>query len=247
MSITKGMVATIQEEGARAYPNEACGLVIKKGKRQVLVTCKNASASPQTHFLIGALERAAITNEGEIVGVWHTHVEASSRPSVVDRAACEDEGVPWYIVGVFKTPDGFSYSEMSITTPSGFELPYLERPYAFGVLDCFSLVRDFYKRDMGIEIEDGPREEGFWRKGMNPFGEGWEERGFVRLTKREEPQVGDIFLIQTTDFGVPDHIAVYIGNDVILHHCHMKLSRRDIYGGYWQKHTTHHLRHKSKC
>jgi cell wall-associated NlpC family hydrolase len=53
--------------------------------------------------------------------------------------------------------------------------------------------------------------------------------------------------MQTDGSGNPNHIAVYIGNEMILHHGHGRLSRRDIYGGFWQKHTTHHLRHKTKC
>jgi cell wall-associated NlpC family hydrolase len=46
---------------------------------------------------------------------------------------------------------------------------------------------------------------------------------------------------------VPNHAAIYIGGDIILHHVYGRLSNRQIYGGYWRKHTTHHLRHKSLC
>lgn len=247
VSISNDLVAIIQAEGAKAYPNEACGVVVRVGKRkQLILACKNNSSTPTKHFLMDACDYADAAEKGEIVGIWHTHPEAPSEASVVDKVGCENGGVPWYIVGVYKTADGFVYDDMAVITPSGFELPYLERPYAFGVLDCYTLVRDFYRRDLGIDIPDGQHVESFWQKDMNPFGEGWKERGFVRLSG-DEPKVGDIFLIQTTNYGVPDHIAVYIGDDMILHHCHGRLSRRDIYGGYWQKHTTHHLRHESKC
>jgi cell wall-associated NlpC family hydrolase len=42
---------------------------------------------------------------------------------------------------------------------------------------------------------------------------------------------------------VPNHAAVYLGDGLILHHLQGRLSSRDVYGGYWQKVTTHALRH----
>ena len=42
---------------------------------------------------------------------------------------------------------------------------------------------------------------------------------------------------------VPNHAAVYLGDGLILHHLQGRLSSRDVYGGYWQKITTHILRY----
>ena len=35
-----------------------------------------------------------------------------------------------------------------------------------------------------------------------------------------------------------------VDDNIILHHCHGRLSSRDVYGGYWRKVTTHVLRHR---
>ncbi|MDP1019744.1 NlpC/P60 family protein, partial [Klebsiella pneumoniae] len=43
---------------------------------------------------------------------------------------------------------------------------------------------------------------------------------------------------------MPDHCAVYIGDGMIMHHQIDRLSCRAYYGGMYQKHTTHHLRHR---
>jgi cell wall-associated NlpC family hydrolase len=42
---------------------------------------------------------------------------------------------------------------------------------------------------------------------------------------------------------VPNHASVYLGDGLILHHLQGRLSSRDVYGGYWQKVSTHALRH----
>ncbi|MCL2874783.1 MAG: C40 family peptidase [Betaproteobacteria bacterium] len=242
------LLAFIQQEGARQYPSEACGLVVRVGKKSVPVACKNVAENPQAHFVMDVVDYAKVSDMGEVVGVWHTHVEIPPTPSVADKRGCENSEMPWYIVSVSKAGDGFAFSDMEILEPSGFELDYLERPYAFGVLDCWSLVRDYYRREYGIRLGDYPRIERFWAKGHNFFGnpEHWKNEGFKQLIGGEEPQAGDLLFFQTSG-DIPNHVAVYIYDDTILHHPHGRLSRRDIYGGYWQKHAIIHLRHEIKC
>lgn len=235
----------MREEGAKAYPNEACGYVVRKGRKSIAVACVNSSETPSSHFLISMQERLRVEQIGEIVGVWHTHVDESPAPSEADKVGCETSDLPWFILSVFGGEE-MGFSELVTVEPCGFELPYLERPYAFGVLDCWSLVRDYYKREFGIALGDYPRIERFWAKGHDLFGLNWKQEGLVQLID-QEPQHGDLFFIQTDAGGVINHVAIYLGDDMILHHCHGRLSRRDIYGGYWQKHTVLHLRHKSKC
>lgn len=244
--MTSDLLDVMKEEGAKAYPHEACGYVIRKGKKSLAVPCVNASETPRNHFLIDAQERHRVESMGEIVGVWHTHVDEPPTPSAADRVGCENSDLPWFILGVNGPAGSPSFSELVTLEPEGFELPYLERPYAFGVLDCWSLVRDFYRREYAIALGDYPRIEDFWLKGMDFFGQGWKEQGFRQLID-QEPAAGDLFLIQTDASGLANHIAIYLGDEVILHHCHGRLSRRDIYGGYWQKHTVIHLRHATKC
>jgi len=244
--ICDDLLAVMKTCAEKSYPNEACGLVVRVGKKSRAIECINVSATPATHFLISPQSYAQVADVGEVVGVWHTHVNGPATASPADMVGCENSEVPWYIVAIHKTDSAFGFSEMVIVEPSGFELPYLERPYAFGVLDCWSLVRDYYRREFDIALGDYPRIERFWANGHNFFGECWPQEGLVRVDG-QEPQVGDLFFIQTDGTGNPNHVAIYIGDELILHHCHGRLSRRDVYGGYWAKHTQIHTRHKSKC
>lgn len=41
---------------------------------------------------------------------------------------------------------------MNVITPDGFEMPYLGRPYVFGVFDCWMLCRDYLKREFNVEL-----------------------------------------------------------------------------------------------
>ena len=61
----------------------------------------------------------------------------------------------------------------------------------------------------------------------------------------EELQYGDAILMQL-GAKLPNHAAVYIGDQLILHHIQDRLSSRDVYGGYYVKSTAMVLRHESR-
>ncbi|EHT6055337.1 C40 family peptidase, partial [Salmonella enterica] len=136
------------------------------------------------------------------------------------------------------------FSEMNVITPDGFEMPYLGRPYVFGVFDCWMLCRDYLKREFNVELNPNPHLHiPSWYTGdTDILDQNYRNEGLVRLAPGTEPQRGDVFFIQ---YGkMPDHCAVYIGDGMILHHQIDRLSCRAYYGGMYQKHTTHHLRHR---
>lgn len=243
MEVNKLIYDFVKEAGLRAYPKEACGLVYAKGKKAFPVECKNVSVEPEHNFLIGADDYAETMNKGEIVGCWHTHCNTDPTPSDADKQGCENTEVVWYIGSVMKNDAGeLQFYGLEVLKPCGFMMPLVGRPYAYGVFDCFTCLRDYYKTEFNIDLPDKTRSENPWDEDPD-FCTHWaEELGFVRTGGI--PKKGDIFLIQT---GVEnsDHVAVYVGDDKILHHMRGRLSRHDIYGGsYWQEHTLSHWRHK---
>ena len=240
------LLKAMQDEAKRVYPQEACGVVVADGKRPVLVGCTNVAEDPNDFFVISPVEYAKAGKVGDIIAIWHSHPERTSDPSGADVAGCESTALDWIIVGLKKQDDEFVFEEPKTIKPTGIETPYVGRPYIVGAYDCYSLVRDYYAREFGIELNYYLHTEKWWEEGKNMFVDNFKVEGFITLIN-EEPQVGDCFLLQCGS-SVPNHAVIYLGDDKILHHCYDRLSRIDIYGGgYWYKHTTHHLRHKSKC
>jgi len=234
-------------EAKRRYPQEACGLIVGAHKRARFIPCENIHERPRDFFSIGRGEYEAAKLDGPILAVWHSHTECAARPSPEDRAACNAGSVPWYIVSVYRQEDGSLNVVLppTIVQPRDEEQPYVGRPYVWGMLDCYALICDYYRREYAIELltHGDLRIPEFWEKGHNFFVDNFSETGFEQLIN-VEPKPGDIFLIQTYG-SIPNHIGVYVGNDRFLHHPHGRLSRFDVYGGsYWLKHTTHHLRHR---
>ena len=115
------------------------------------------------------------------------------------------------------------------------------REWSHGVLDCYALVRDWYQLERGVDLPNFARFDDWWKRGENLYIENFARAGFAPVDA-SDLQAGDCFLMQVAS-SVPNHAAVYLGDGLILHHLQGRLSSRDVYGGYWQKVTTHILRY----
>ena len=103
---------------------------------------------------------------------------------------------------------------------------------------------DWYKRELGIQLGDYFRRDQWWDKGENLYLENFEKEGFTEIPIMEVKR-GDLLLMQLAS-PVPNHAAIYLGDQVVLHHVQGRLSSKDVYGGYYLKNTACALRHESR-
>src|SRR5690606_7844945 len=113
-----------------------------------------------------------------------------------------------------------------------YQAPLRGRPFFYGVLDCCTLVYDYYSRELGIDlpedIRDGDYDE-WWKDGVDLYVERFALAGFLPAPTAMREH--DVLLMQL-DARVANHAAVYIGNTRILHHRYNALSRDAVYGGF---------------
>lgn len=223
------------EHARKELPRESCGLLIVEKGHEVYVPCRNISAFPDA-FEIHPHDYAKAEDRGAIIRVIHSHCYSSPRPSEVDKVMCEATRVPWSIVSV-PNGDWFEFE------PSGYRAPLIGREWAHGLLDCYSIIRDYYAQELGIQIPDFDREFEWWVKGGNLYIENYEKAGF-RQIEMKDIRKNDVLIMQIMS-PVPNHGAVYLGDDMMLHHLSKRLSCRDIFGGYYKKHCVKVLRHEA--
>lgn len=224
----------IREHAAACFPLESCGLVvIRKGKERYW-PCRNM-ARAQDHFQIDPRDYAQAEDTGDVVTIVHSHPNSAPQPSQADLVSCETTGLPWAIVN---WPTG-AVCEFQ---PSRYQAPLIGRVFSHGVLDCYSIIRDYYRETLSIVLPDFERQDDWWMTGADLYRDNFGKAGFYQIAQ-SDLRPHDVILMQLCATKT-NHGAVYLGDGIILHHPMNRLSGRDPYGGFWAKITSLVLRHK---
>ena len=208
-------------------PRESVGvLIVIKGKEQYY-PCNNLSTYSQQCFILDPEDYVKADALGEITAIVHSHPVTPPSPSQADKVSCEQSGLKWHIV--YPKTEMWGYCE-----PTGYKPPLIGRQWVWGVTDCWSLVRDYYKEQHNIQLLDYERPTTPQDFLDNPLFEQYAERtGFRQLNKDEKLQKGDVLLMSILHPTL-NHVAIFLG-DEILHHLADRLSTREPYNEWLLK------------
>lgn len=214
-------------------PEEACG-IIAAGRFH---PCRNVHPRPLESFAIEARDYADLEDAG-IEAIFHSHLGFENYFSLHDIKSCKESNLPW----IMYCTGSNSWHEMD---PTG-NASYLERPWIYGIYDCYGLVRDYFKNEFSIELDDYERGAEFeWKSPeWRMFEKNFKEQGFEEIEGSNLRQ-GDILLMQLqAEF--PNHVGVIHApsQNIFYQHLLDRLSEASVYGGYWQKCTNKILRHR---
>ena len=218
-------------------PKESCGLLVNIKGKERYYPCENLSLSHYQEFILNPEDYVKADNLGEIMAIVHSHPSTPPIPSQADKISCEHSKLPWYIVN----PKTEQWGEC---IPEGYVPDLLGRPWVWGITDCWSLVRDWYKQEKNIELKDYERlmtPEEFLN---NPLFEKYAKNtGFRELAKEEALQKGDVLLMSILHPTL-NHVAIFLG-DMVLHHLADRLSCREPYSEWLLKCTGKRYRYAS--
>ena len=218
-------------------PKESCGLLLNVKGKERYYPCENLSLSHYQEFILNPEDYVKADNLGEIMAIIHSHPCTPPTPSQADRISCEHSKLPWYIVN----PKTEQWGEC---IPEGYTPDLLGRPWVWGITDCWSLVRDWYKQEKNIELKDYERSmtpEEFLKKPL--FEKYAKDTGFRELAKDEALQKGDVLLMSILHPTL-NHVAIFLG-DMVLHHLADRLSCREPYSEWLLKCTGKRYRYAS--
>lgn len=104
------------------YRGPYCGLVIREGRKEVYVPCRNTASTPSEHFRLAPEDLAAAEDRGQVLSVVHSHPDYPVAPSEADRVSCEASGLPWHILEVRRGDDEqVRAGELVSFTPDGYQ------------------------------------------------------------------------------------------------------------------------------
>ena len=210
-------------------PNEACGVFAIIEGKEIFWPCKNLAEGKFDFFMLDPDDWEECEDTGEVVGVIHSHPVGAATPSDTDRAACEHLGFPYYIYSI-------EHNHWECLEPFGWKTPSLiGRRFIWGKHDCWSVVSDWYLEVKKIKLMDWKRPKkikDFLNKPQ--FEEALPKGGFVKQPTNNDVQVGDVLLFRSVT-GNLDHVAVYIGDMMILNHNIKALSCRELFDLRYQQ------------
>lgn len=221
------MKKKILKHAIQCGDHESCGIVIDN---MHYMPCVNIATDTLNHFEIAADDWIKAEEQGKITAIVHSHPN-NGQPilSEADQFYQQKTAVDWWLVcnnQIFQ----FRYIQ-----------PLIGRDFQHGIMDCYTLFRDAYHL-CGFDFPNYVRDDDWWNKGLDLYTEHIESNGFYQV-KLSEIQEGDVILFSLISQKA-NHAAIYIGNNSILHHLPKRLSKRDLFSGYWLKNYHSIWRHK---
>tara|TARA_R110002012_G_scaffold321104_1_gene547409 strand:+ start:3410 stop:4111 length:702 start_codon:yes stop_codon:yes gene_type:complete len=216
-------------------PKESCGLLLNIRGKEKYFACKNLSTWANQCFIIDPEDYVKGSDLGDIIAIIHSHPTTQPIASEADKISCEETNLPWYIINP-KTEQWGSYK------PTGYKAPLVGRQWVWGVTDCWALVRDWYKQELGIILRD-------WERPITPeefianpmFVKCASATGFKELRPQEKLENGDLLFMSIMTTGL-NHVAIFLDGDV-LHHLADRISCKEPYNEWLLKCTGMRLRY----
>ena len=198
----------IREHALLESPNECCGLVISddSGKDQIF-KCKNLSETPEETFSICTEDYVRASQLGKIIATYHSHVNGKDAFSEFDKFNSENHKLTYHLYCIQKN----SFLEYN---PNQEFNSYVGRKFKIKDSDCFTLMRDFYNKELSININDYYRNDNWKQEDKYIFENNYKSEGFSKVEGEYKKYDCHLFKFRGS---AAEHIAVNLGNNLILH------------------------------
>lgn len=224
--ITQAQQAELRVRAEAAYPNEACGFILQDGS---LVECVNGSTIPD-QFIISAEDY--VEYDEQIAAVWHTHANFP-RFSEADIRACKSLNIPFAIWDCGSS----QFFWLDPRQSAGL----LQRPWNYGIHDCYAALRDWYYQELGVTLGDYARNyDGEWQdRGFVYFEESFRNEGFMPVPANQPLERGDMVMFRIRNDATCNHVAVVEdpAANMLYQHLAHRLSGLTPYSSYFRDNT----------
>lgn len=246
MRVTKKLKEAILKHAEEAYPLESCGVVVENN----YIPCQNISTEVD-QFKICPRDLVKVEQLGDIQAYVHSHPDGTTEPSEPDLVSLAHNNKTWLIA---------SYPEGNVDRyePIDYEAPLLGRNYYHGLLDCYTLIKDYYERELDITLNDYERIDRWWESKDHEslYINNFKNENFVEVYN--DIRKHDVILFTVGRTHHVNHAGVYlgeaslksedinqiVGDNLFIHHAYNKESSIEVFGDYWNNRTTHILRRK---
>lgn len=232
MMLSSQIMRDWKNHAKQCYPFESCGIITNNKYIPSVNVCEN----PSIGFKI---DPVLISKINKIDMVLHTHIE-TNYPSKIDMQEQESMGTPW---SIGYCPNG--YIEDWFSWGDSLQIPPLKgRNYRFGITDCWTLIRDWFRLELGILLPIFPRDRNDLANGKTLFDQ-FGDADFVEVDNVKYP--GDCMLFKMNS-SIINHCGVLVSDEKFIHQPLTGVSRSSMVQ-LWNRKAVGFYRHKSmiKC
>jgi proteasome lid subunit RPN8/RPN11 len=212
IKITPKQQQKIKDAALDKHPLEMCGVCTIDD----FIELTNVHEDPENSFAFDPIEYARAVDK--TVFIVHSHTKSIHdfevydlrTPSHKDMINQKRTGKPWLIVGC----EGHEVSD-PVQIPRTPSNDLIGRPFMWYINDCYSIVVDYYKFYMGIDIK--LHDDSFNWSDINTlnsvFNEHIENYGF-KWSSLDDLQNGDILVLSTRELNAT-HLGIFHNGNVI--------------------------------
>lgn len=215
---------------------ECCGLIVGEGDNSYSLPCRNTSLEKDKFYSIDPIDYIKHADKN-IIGVYHSHTKGKAEISYLDILNAENHKLDMLIYSI-RTDKFLQYK------PNGFKCEYIGREFSIGKNDCFTIIKEYYKKELNININDYYRNSLWYEQEPDIYEKNFSKEGFLIV---DVLQKHDVILFKFGNAIHANHAAIYIGNDLMLNHCRDKFSTIEAYDKIHNRYASQYLRHKSLC
>lgn len=230
-TLTTKIRQQIRDHALSDPSREVCGLIIQTHNGFDLLRCDNHHPEPDKTFLLTQGDYCRALMLGDVVGVYHSHINNNNDFSLDDIKTARQDGLVWVLYHV-PTNAYKVYQRDEI-------LPYLGRPWSWVYRNCFTLFQDFYLREFNHVVRD------YWldspiayvRRDVG-YVDNLPKEGLCQLPGGSNLQYGDL-IISYNGSRHPNHCMIVVDSDKnkAIHHTTNCLSSEINYGGLQDLHS----------
>jgi len=197
-------------------PNEGCGIISK----DKFIPFENRSEAPGQEFIIDDDRFNYLLATDMIDAIIHSHINyphASEEDQQQQRAL----EIPFGIVNFQK---GCATHLIFFGDTLETE-PLIQRPFFFGVFDCLSLARDYWKQKFNIRISTPIRSLGYWKREQSLFEDHINSDDYpVDFINKNEAKPGDVLFYKMVGSKYINHVGSILDTGKVMHHFINKIS-----------------------
>jgi len=217
MILNKKIKSDIKKHALKEKPKECCGLVFESNGSLNIQACSNTSEIPEKHFSISPRDYLKATQKGSIKAVYHSHLSNNDRFSPNDILHSRAHQLPFLL---------YCHGKDSFSTflPQKNKTFLYDRIFKIGESDCYTFVKEYYS-NLGIKLA-----------GYNNLGNDWHKKNpnliqdlfslnkndpnlpISELSPKSEFKKHDVLVFEFIKGAGANHVAVYLGNNQIMHH-----------------------------